>query len=539
MSLPEGDLETKKTEKYDRQLRLWGVEGQKRIESAHIALLNGGPVGTETLKNLVLPGIGEFTVIDSKKVTNRDLGNNFFVESESIGKSRAEEVTRLLYELNDMVKDKHAIDQDPVALIDSNADFVKDYTVIIATELPPTSVVKLSIACAKHNKILIVVRINGLIGTIRVQAGEHTIVESKPSFPSEDLRLNTPFEAISQIASRLNYDNLDDMHFAHIPYPIILLKEIETWKAAHNKLPEEDNEKDKFRAQIQARKRKVDNENFSEASQKAHYAWIPYKIPSTILDILNDHKAQNVTKDSTDFWLLAHAVNLFVHNEGKGKLPLMGTIPDMTSDTHSFIELQYAYRDKALQDADIVKHHLHKTLTSLGLPTDRISDVDIRNFCKHSLFLQVIRYSTVAEEDEDPSKVNRDSIEMNLVDWLVGDDAPGEGCWWLAMRAADRFHRAHGRYPGENTDAFEQDFESLRKHADDVLTQLGFQTNQLQDAHLKELCRFGNSQIHTIAAILGGICAQEVIKLVTHQWVPLDNTFVFNGIHSTSVSLKI
>ncbi len=50
--------ETKKTDtaRYDRQLRLWGEEGQELVESAHLALLNATGTGTETLKNLVLPG---------------------------------------------------------------------------------------------------------------------------------------------------------------------------------------------------------------------------------------------------------------------------------------------------------------------------------------------------------------------------------------------------------------------------------------------------------------------------------------------------
>lgn len=47
-----------KEKKYDRQLRLWGGQGQQALEDAHILLLNSGSgtAGVETLKNLVLPG---------------------------------------------------------------------------------------------------------------------------------------------------------------------------------------------------------------------------------------------------------------------------------------------------------------------------------------------------------------------------------------------------------------------------------------------------------------------------------------------------
>jgi len=276
--------------------------------------------------------------------------------------------------------------------------------------------------------------------------------------------------------------------------------------------------------------------NFDEATQKAHYAWLPYQIPDQILMILNDPQAISLTPQSSNFWLLASAVRTFAQHEGK--LPLMGSIPDMTADTPSYVHLQQIYREKGLRDADVVKGHLQSTLKSLGLPPDKISDDDIRLFCKNSLFLHVIRYSTLVDE-MDNSKIDAGNISMTLVDYTTEEMNPGEGCWYLALRAADRFYYEHGRFPGEKTNTQQQDFTGLRHHADELMKSLGIDPSQLPDAHLKELCRFGNSQIHTIAAILGGIAAQEVIKLVTVQWVPLNNTLIFNGIHSTSVSIRV
>jgi amyloid beta precursor protein binding protein 1 len=101
-----------KERKYDRQLRLWAASGQQALEQSHVLLINsdgpiddadttvGGVVGVETLKNLVLPGVGGFTIVDPATVTEPDLGVNFFLEESSLGKSRAEETCRLLKELN-------------------------------------------------------------------------------------------------------------------------------------------------------------------------------------------------------------------------------------------------------------------------------------------------------------------------------------------------------------------------------------------------------------------------------------------------------
>lgn len=54
--------------KYDRQLRIWGAHGQKKLENARVCLLNAGPTGSETLKNLVLGGIAAFTIVDDAQV---------------------------------------------------------------------------------------------------------------------------------------------------------------------------------------------------------------------------------------------------------------------------------------------------------------------------------------------------------------------------------------------------------------------------------------------------------------------------------------
>lgn len=110
-----------KERKYDRQLRLWAASGQQALEESRVLLVNSdgpwgkqstgvtGVVGVETLKNLVLPGIGGFTIVDPAVVTEPDLGLNFFLEEDSLGKSRAEETCRLLRELNpDVEGSSHA-----------------------------------------------------------------------------------------------------------------------------------------------------------------------------------------------------------------------------------------------------------------------------------------------------------------------------------------------------------------------------------------------------------------------------------------------
>jgi len=52
--------------------------------------------------------------------------------------------------------------------------------------------------------------------------------------------------------------------------------------------------------------------------------------------------------------------------------------------------------------------------------------------------------------------------------------------------------------------------------------------------HVAELVRYGGCELHNIAAFQGGVASLEIIKLVTHQWVPLKNVFIFNGINGSA-----
>jgi NEDD8-activating enzyme E1 regulatory subunit len=60
--------------------------------------------GTESLKNLVLPGIGFIRIVSDALVEPRDFSRNFFVDPESEGKNIAEEVLTNLLEMNPDVK---------------------------------------------------------------------------------------------------------------------------------------------------------------------------------------------------------------------------------------------------------------------------------------------------------------------------------------------------------------------------------------------------------------------------------------------------
>jgi len=52
-------------------------------------------------------------------------------------------------------------------------------------------------------------------------------------------------------------------------------------------------------------------------------------------------------------------------------------------------------------------------------------------------------------------------------------------------------------------------------------------------------CHYGACEFPSVAALIGGVAAQEVIKVITGQFIPLNNTFIYNAIKQTSISLEL
>lgn len=48
----------------------------------------------------------------------------------------------------------------------------------------------------------------------------------------------------------------------------------------------------------------------------------------------------------------------------------------------------------------------------------------------------------------------------------------------------------------------------------------------------EEVARAQGGELHNISALTGGMVAQEIIKVITKQYIPIDNTCVFDGITS-------
>ncbi|KHG02955.1 NEDD8-activating enzyme E1 regulatory subunit -like protein [Gossypium arboreum] len=492
--------------KYDRQLRIWGEQGQAALEKASICLLNCGPTGSETLKNLVLGGVGSITIVDGSKVEFGDLGNNFMVDDSSLGQSKAKCVCSFLQELNDAVKAKF-IEEYPEALIDTNPSFFSQFTLVVATQLVEESMVKLDRICRQENVMLIFARSYGLTGLVRISVKEHTVIESKPDHFLDDLRLNNPWPELRGFAEAIDLNVQDPVAHKHIPYVVILVKMADEWKTSHGgTLPSTREQKREFKELLKARMAAMDEDNYKEAIDASFKLFAPQGIIAALKE--------------------------FIANEGGGEVPLEGSIPDMTSSTEHYVNLQKIYQAKSEADYLVLEERVRNILKKIGRDPHSIPKATIKSFSKNARKLKVCRYRSIEDEYNNPSPAE-------LQKYLTDEDYSIAVGFYILLRAVDRYAANFNHFPGQFVGGLDEDISRLKTTAVSLLNDLGCSGLTLTEDLINEMCRFGAAELHAVAAIIGGIASQEVIKLITKQFVPMTGTFAFNAIDHKSQLLNL
>lgn len=507
---------------YDRQLRLWGNQGQNSLETANICLLNATVSGSESLKNLILPGIGKFTIVDDKTITGSDVGSNFFLTVDQIGQSRAKCATELLKSLNEFVEADY-VEKDPVSLINEDEKFFKQFNVIIASNMQEKDLIKLNKICTNENIILVSLKTNGLFGILRTYVPEHTIIDAHPENET-DYRLDCPFQSLADYCKQFDFSKMSLVEHSHMPFIVILYQCLETFKSKHDgQIPKTYSERNELKEIVKSLRLNNDEENFDEAEKSIFKACKPTTVPSEVKNMFSDEKCKNINENSTNFWIIINAFSDFV--ERQGCLPHSGIIPDMKSDTEKYVELQNIYRKKFQEDFYEIRNKVNSTLERINRPINSISDEQITTMIKNAKSLRVIRYRTLEEEINQP---NTQLIEQIL------QEEQNNMIYYLLFRAVDKFYETHYRYPGTDNNALENDYELLKKCVENIATSYNIDSSLIPDECIQEVVRAGMSEIHTIAALVGALVSQEILKLVTCQYVPMDNTCIVNGITTTT-----
>jgi len=519
-----------KERKYDRQLRLWAASGQRALEESHVLLVvgnssgsNSSVAGAETLKNLILPSIGHFTIADAAKVTEADLGINFFLEESSLGKSRAEETTKFLQELNPDVQG-HSISESLEHWL-PKPDSLRLYNLIVVCgPLAKDQLQRLSVYALNRNVPLVYIRSQGFFSTSSIQLpAEFPIVDTHPDPETvQDLRLLKPWDELQAAEKELgDLSQLSNHDHGHVPWLLLLLRYLDEWKQRHEgKYPSDFKEKTEFRSFVrdQARRNNPEGgeENFDEACAAVLKSISPPAVGTGCREMFAMDSCTNLTQSSANFWLTANAIKQFYDKHEV--LPLPGSLPDMKATSTGYIKLQSIYKSKARADVAEVTETVRKLESSLGR-SEQVVSSEIEQFCKNASFVHVLTNHT-----------KQSLPELRLLD---GDSKT------LAKLPAmlTNFQSISEIFLAMNIDTIPSSALSELKALEDMI-----EGGTLEERIVKateEVGRTQGSEMHNTSSITGGMVAQEAIKLLTRQYVPVDGLVIWDGIRSRTEVVKI
>ena len=165
-----GDSRADLDERYDRQIRLWGADAQKSISRSRALICGLSGVNAEVCKNLVLAGIS-VTIQDSACVTAADLGAQFFLSPEDIGKNRAAAALSRVRELNAFVTVK-SIEASLGAVSDED---IAEHNVVVAAAGMPVEQARLNKTCRQNRIAFFAASSFGEDGCFIVDLGEEHV----------------------------------------------------------------------------------------------------------------------------------------------------------------------------------------------------------------------------------------------------------------------------------------------------------------------------------------------------------------------------
>ncbi|KAL0075504.1 SUMO-activating enzyme subunit 1 [Phycomyces blakesleeanus] len=164
---------------YDRQIRLWGLDAQQRIQKANVLIAGMRALSNEVCKNLALAGIGSITLLDHRRVVEEDLGAQFLLREDSIGKNSAEEAAPRIKILNPRVN--VIVDQEDINT--KNDAYFETFDIVCLIGAEYDLMNRINCVRREVNKPFYAADAFGWIGYIFCDLKEHTYALEKRTWP--------------------------------------------------------------------------------------------------------------------------------------------------------------------------------------------------------------------------------------------------------------------------------------------------------------------------------------------------------------------
>jgi len=280
-------------------------------------------------------------------------------------------------------------------------------------------------------------------------------------------------------------------------------------------------------------RKKADEENFEEAEAQAYRVWTTTNVPSDTQSLLSLPSLSSLTSTSPPFYHLLAALKEFVESQDHGCLPLSSTLPDMKAATGPYIHLQTLYKRQSEAEKAIFKKFIQ-------VPID---DEIVDAFVKNAHALRLLQGDKFGAIDNDPKALGLFTVSLvfdivltnSICQWNAGSKPTPKlqpYIWasrrWLHSRQkinrvpllslpprkVSRPRRRHCFLKGQ---IFRRSGITWEEKC-----QLSFTSFEWCSFSTRFSERAPTADLPNTAALLGGLVAQEVIKMITKQYVPIN-----------------
>jgi len=94
-SLSEAELN-----RYDRQIRIWGLESQLKLKSSTVLVVGAGGLGTAAAVYLAYSGVGRIIIVDDQEIELSNLNRQILYTEDDLGKPKALVACEKLRQIN-------------------------------------------------------------------------------------------------------------------------------------------------------------------------------------------------------------------------------------------------------------------------------------------------------------------------------------------------------------------------------------------------------------------------------------------------------
>ncbi|OMJ09206.1 NEDD8-activating enzyme E1 regulatory subunit [Smittium culicis] len=528
--------------KYDRQIRLWNTSGQADLSNSKIACFGANILSAEVLKNLVLPGIGSFHLFDSATVTLADLESNFFLTKNDIGKLTSLSICSLLTELNPEVQGIHG-DFESVKF---SPTFFKKFSIVILCNQSFQLLSKVLDICWDLQIPVIDCISNGFLGSLHTYISEHCVVESH-DVPTDDLGIINPFDEILSYSSK--HFKSENNHSSHneIPYIIILIKKLQEYKS--NDIPfwaSASALRQFYYSKDQGNLTLPINDSIPDMhSSTFHYTNIHqiYKnkfkadskiVHSNLIEILKQlpptypafdiplEKTELFCRNARNLRVISNQKPVFITINASQLAATSTTVNQHTSDSTT------TSQESSIPDKFEPSFSIENNLT---IPKLEFSQFDLPEALLSSLYAfrsinsRIFTSNNCINNGTTLDEIKCENSNINIENFV------SEICKHL--------HSPSNEYTNQNFIHLNLGNTPTAAAAVDNGADTSFddQTNDLISKVSQEISRSRGLEIHTTSAAIGGLVAQESIKMITSQYVPSNSTTLYDSIHGSIYSV--